>query len=229
MKQAIVLCSGGLDSTVTAEYVKIKLRYKKIKLLFFNYGQRNYEGEKKSVVSCASRIDAEFVEIPIKELGKISGSMLNSSKKHSKIDRIALKNTKKEGDKWYVPLRNTVFLTYALALAESDWINKKTDSKIFVGFKCEGRESYPDTTREYVDFMNLFSKKVCAKKFSIEAPLIRMDKEDIISLGIRLGVPLEKTFSCYTGNSKHCGDCLACALRKEGFYWANIPDKTKYS
>ena len=173
-------------------------------------------------------VGAEFLEIPLEWLGNVSTSLLNSNKKAGELKRKDLKDTKKESDKWYVPCRNTIFLVYALALAESLYIKENEKYDIFSGFKCEGKESYPDTTKGFVEEMNRLSKISCVQKFKIIAPLIEKDKEDIVLLGQKLGVDFKKTFSCYTGEEIHCGTCLACMLRKEGFYWANVNDTTNY-
>ena len=222
MENALVLCSGGLDSVTTAYYVKKKLEYDSIKILFFNYGQRNLKGEEKCARECAFNLNSEFIKVDLNWLGEISSSLLNSGKKAKKIKREDLKNTKKESENWYVPCRNSIFLVYALALADSIFIKFGKIADIFVGFKCEGKESYPDTTEEFVSAFNKLAKIGCSGKFKIFSPLIEKDKEDIILLGKRLGVDFRKTFSCYVGPKKQCGSCLACKLRQEGFYWANI-------
>lgn len=222
-ENAIILCSGGIDSVVTSFYVKGTRKYKKIKIIFFNYGQKSLAQERRCSNLCARRINANFIEINIPELAKLSNSLINKRGKITKMTRKDLKDTKKESEKYYVPNRNSIFISYALALAES--FNSKTD--IFLGFKCEGKESYPDTTQEFVNSVNdLIRSQGLAHK--VIAPLIKMDKEDIIVLGSKLGVNFKDTFSCYVGNNLHCGRCLACMLRKEGFYWANIQDPTGY-
>lgn len=226
MKKAIVLCSGGLDSVVTANYVKSK-GFNGIIILFFNYGQRSLARERTCSRACAKKLGAEFIEIKLGWLGKISTSAINKENSIKEFSVKNLKNTKKESEKYYVPCRNTVFLVHALALAESLAIREKNKYEIFVGFKNEGKESYPDTTPEFVYQMNKLSK-IASKGIKIRAPLIKKDKEDIICLGKSLGVDFKKTFSCYLSNKDHCGKCLACALRKYGFYWANIEDPTKY-
>lgn len=100
---------------------------------------------------------------------------------------------------------------------------------LFVGFKSEGSESYPDTTEEFVTNFDRLIKKSSSGKISLLAPLIKKDKEDIIKLANLLKIETEKTFSCYSPKSGlHCSKCLACRLRKAGFYWANEKDKTKY-
>jgi len=159
--------------------------------------------------------------------------LINTNEKAEKVSRKQLKNSKKESEKYYVPCRNVVFLTYALALAESIFIKKKIKTDIFVGFKNEGEEAYPDTTPEFVKEMNKLSKVAC-RGFKVSAPLIKKDKEDIIRLGDKFGVDFRNTYTCYVGcgakrdSKKHCGSCLSCRLRQEGFYWANIKDPTEY-
>lgn len=227
MKNAIILCSGGLDSVVTAHYVKEKLCYKKIIILFFNYGQRTLKQERKASKKCAFNLGAKFREIKLGELKKISTSMINSDKKAEKVQD--LKDTSKESEKWYVPCRNSIFLIYALAIAESRFIKNKEIYEIFVGFKNEGKEAYPDTTPEFVKQMNKLQKISTAGKFKIFAPLIKKDKEDIIKLGQKLKIDFKKTYTCYAGaGKKHCGTCLSCRLRQAGFYWAGIEDPTEY-
>lgn len=235
-KSAIVLCSGGIDSVATAYYVKKRLHYNNIIILFFNYAQKSLRQERKCARACAIKLKAEFIEISLPELAKLSTSLINIKKKIKKLTRKDLKDTAKESKKWYVPNRNAIFINYALALAESLCLKTKSKTKrvydIFVGFKNEGEESYPDTTREFVDTMNKLAKSISIKS-KLSAPLIKLDKEDIIKLGNKLGVDFRNTYSCYVGNSKnskgkHCGYCLACRLRQEGFYWANIKDPTKY-
>ena len=115
-----------------------------------------------------------------------------------------------------------------MGIAEAESIKKKGKVDIFVGFKCEGKEGYPDASKKFVKKMNELSSVGCSKKIKIISPLIKKDKEDIISLGERLGVNFKNTFTCYIGKRKHCGYCLACKLRQAGFYWAHLHDPTKY-
>ncbi len=229
MKNAIILCSGGLDSVVTAYYVKKKLSYKKLIILFFDYSQRTLKQERKYSKLCAKDLNAEFEEIRLKWLGKISNSLLNKKNKLNKVAKKQLKDTKKESDKFYVPFRNGIFLVYAISLAEALYNKDNSIYDIFVGFKCEGKESYPDTSKLFVDKLNNLSKISTNGKFKINAPLINKDKDEIVLLGKKLNVNFKKTYSCYNGDKFQCGYCLACKLRQEGFYWANVKDSTKYS
>ena len=226
MKNAIVLCSGGIDSVVTANYVKKNLKYDKITLLFFDYGQRGLVPERKYSKKCSKDLRAEFYDINLDFLSKLSESIINvKSKKFNKISRSDLKNSKVEGNKYYVPYRNSIFLVSAMALAEKLFEDGKGD--IFVGFQSEGVEAYPDTTQEFVNSINDLAKK---GKFNgkIFSPLIKMDKNEIVKIGEKLKVDFRDTFSCYTSNLVQCGVCLSCRLRQEAFYWANILDPSKY-
>ena len=112
----------------------------------------------------------------------------------------------------------------------NDYENKKIYD-LFTGFKCEGREAYPDTTPKFVKQMNKLKDVSTGVKGKIIAPLIKKDKDEIIRLGEKLGVSFRDTFSCYVGGNtmiEHCGYCLSCRLRQEAFYWMNLRDPTKY-
>lgn len=226
-KNAIILCSGGLDSSVATHYVKKKLKYEKMLVLFFDYGQRTLLAERKSAKKIAKKLKTKFKEIKLSELAEISNSLLNKKAKAKKVKRKELKNAEKESLKYYVPCRNTVFLVYALAFAESMQIKNKEKWDIFTGFKCEGKEAYPDTTKEFVNEMNKLKKVSTSVGGKIIAPLIKLDKDEIVLLGEKLNVNFKDTHSCYISNM-HCGYCLACRLRQEAFYWANVKDPTKY-
>jgi len=227
MKKAIVLCSGGLDSVTTTYYIKKRLKYDKIIILFFDYSQKSVKEEKRCARLCSKNIKAEFKEIKLPELNSFSTSLINIKGRVNKVKRKNLKDTREESMHWYVPYRNAVFLTYALCLAESLYLKKKKKYEIFVGFKSEGFGGYPDTSLEFIKAMEIVGK-FGHSNYKIKAPLIKKDKSDLIILGRKLGVNFENAFSCYIGKKKHCGYCLACRLRQEGFYWANIKDPTKY-
>ncbi|MBI2632595.1 7-cyano-7-deazaguanine synthase [Candidatus Pacearchaeota archaeon] len=228
MKSAIVLCSGGIDSITTAYYVKKHLKYKDIVILFFNYGQKSLFDERKASKSCSNNLGAKFKEISLPELKLLSASLINIGGKGKKLGRSDLKDTKKESKKWYVPCRNLIFLSYALGKAESLLLKEKKKSDIFIGFKCEGNDSFPDATKEFINRLNELSNISTEGKFKIFAPLINKDKEDIIIIGKKLGVNFKNTYSCYVERKIHCGQCLACMLRKEGFYWSGFKDPTVY-
>ena len=176
IKNAIILCSGGLDSVITGNYVK-KLGYNKLIILFFNFQQRTIIQERKSSKGCAEDLKAVFKEIKI-DLRKISDSLISNKKKSRKVTIMDLKDTKKESEKFYVPFRNSIFLIYAIALTDFLFIKNKEIYDIFVGFKCEGKENYPDTTIKFVNSINKLAK-FSNFKGKILAPLIKKDKNEI--------------------------------------------------
>lgn len=228
-KQAIVLCSGGLDSFVTAWYVKKKLGYKKIKLLFFNYGQKSIKEELFCVKKLAKQLKAKLKIINLKWLGKISTSLINRNKKIGESEII----------KWYVPCRNTIFLTCALAHAESDFLKDSIKSDIFIGIKYEGL-GFNDTKQIFLRKINELAE-VCvqAGSYKIIAPFINKDKEEIIEIADKMGLKFEDTYSCYVGAGFkkvkgkilpfHCGMCAGCLARKKGFRFSSVKDKSVYN
>ncbi len=186
--------------------------------------------ERKASKLFCEELDCEFNEIKLGWLGNISGSLINSSEDAKKVSREDLKDTREEGARYYVPFRNGIFLSYAIAFADSLFVGKQEVWNIFVGFKCEGDEAFPDTTLEFVGKVNELMG-VSGVRGRVIAPLIKKDKEDIVLLGSELGVNLKDTYSCYVGvkvSKNHCGSCLACRLRQEGFYWAGVGDDTSY-
>lgn len=223
MKQALVLCSGGIDSVVLSYHLK-KRNYS-ITLLFFDYGQNGRERE----LECL-RYHARLLKSNLKiiKLDTIKSSLIHSKKPFEPVTKNMLKDTKKISRQWYVPCRNLIFLSQALSIAEGSNANKKDPIEIFVGFGSEGEDCYPDASKRFIKLFNETATFLCSQKCNVLAPFIDKDKEDIISRGVELDVALEKTWSCYSNKKYHCGSCLACALRKQGFYWANVSDPTTY-
>lgn len=225
-KQTILLASGGLDSSVLAFYLKKRLR-KRIKMIFFDYGQKALKEEMFCVKNLAEKLKSELKIIDLRWLGKISTSLINKGK-----------NSKEEIIKWYVPFRNSLFLVSALSIAESEFIKKGTESYIFIGIKYEGQLRFKDTSKEFLIEINKLAEFSQKGRFKIMAPFINKDKEEIIELGKELGVSSEETYSCYLGggftkvNGKkipvHCGKCAGCKARKKGFRFSNIKDISLY-
>jgi len=225
---AIILVSGGLDSFVTAHYVK-KLG-KNIKLIFFNYGQKCLNEEKFCVKNLARQLNSELEIIDLTWLGKISTSLINKNKKTGNDEII----------NWYVPCRNTIFISIALAYAESDFLSKKIKSDIYIGIKHEGDLCFKDTTPKFLKKINDLAH-VCVQKgnYKIIAPFIDKDKEEIIELAKKSNIDLQKTYSCYFGKGFkivnkekipiHCGKCAGCLARKKGFKFSNMNDISIYS
>lgn len=254
-KNAIILLSGGLDSSVTSFYIKKKLKAKKIVALFFNYGQRMIKEERYCSHKIANLIKAKFIEIKIPWLKALSTSLINSNKKLQKTQESSLskiKEGKKEIIKYWVPARNTIFISIALALAENLFLKNKGVYNIYTGFKNEGKIQMKDSTKDFLNVINLLIKHATHYGiYKVISPIINYDKDEVIDIGAKLNIPFEYTYSCYSNNGFsrvyndtkksnkgtkkakklipiHCGTCYNCMLRKKAFYWANIKDHSIY-
>jgi len=232
----VVLLSGGLDSTTVAAYAKAE-GYELV-ALSFNYGQRHRrELESAKRVAGLLEMQHEVVNLPV--LKKLSWySALTTGGLDVPKDRIMGKATK-DIPITYVPLRNTVFLTLGAALLESRVLslieNGKLDpndlsASIFIAANAVDYSGYPDCRPEYFEAMKqaLFEGSKLGKQYGvsigIETPVLNMTKAEIVRLGVRLGAPLEHTWSCYEGGGLPCGACDSCLLRAKGFAQAGIKD-----
>lgn len=220
-KKAIVLLSGGLDS-ITVLAIAKKQGFK-CYALSFNYGQR-HNAELKAAAQIAADYEAEEHKIIKLGLDSIGGSALTD-------EHIAVPNTLQEGiPVTYVPARNTLFLSFALAWAE---VLKLHD--IFIGVNAVDYSGYPDCRPEFIkafqQLANIATKAgVEGERFIIHTPLIALSKAEIIKQGTELGVDYKCTVSCYSADEqgRACGVCDACRLRKAGFLAAGTPDPTRY-
>lgn len=218
MKRAICLLSGGLDSTVSL-YVARSEGYSPI-ALSIEYGQRHFREISAARATTKALVIPHFfaaLSMPWK------GSALLDAKVKLPKDRDE-KAMSAEIPVTYVPGRNSVFLSMAMSCAETE----KAEA-IFIGANVLDYSGYPDCRPEYLDaFAEAIRRGTKAGlegwKVEIKAPLIRLTKKDIVLLGQKLGVPFEKTWSCYAGDDKPCGVCDACILRAKGFREAGIPD-----
>ena len=227
MKKAVILLSGGLDSTTCLAIAKSK-NYS-LYALSFRYGQR-HEFEIGAAKKCA-RIykvrDHVILDINLRAFG---GSALTDNIDVPKKGK-NIKNGK-EIPVTYVPARNTIFLSFALAYAETI---KSQD--VFIGVNALDYSGYPDCRPEYIKSFETMSNLATKagvqgkSKMQIHTPLIDLGKSEIIEKGIELGVDYGKTHSCYDPDHKgiSCGLCDACILRKEGFKKAKINDPIAYA
>ena len=225
-RKAVILSSGGLDSTTVMAMARAE-GYD-IYSMSFRYGQRHVL-ELEASERAASAFNAKKHLVIDIDLGKIGGSALT--------DNIEVPKSRNEEDMTkgipvtYVPARNTIFLSYALA-----WAEVLEASDIFIGVNAVDYSGYPDCRPEYIkafeDMANL-ATKACVEgsiKIKIQAPLMNLTKAEIIQKGIELGVDYGMTHSCYdpAEDGKACGQCDSCLLRKKGFKEAGIPDPTVY-
>tara|TARA_R110002110_G_scaffold415847_1_gene657738 strand:- start:137 stop:817 length:681 start_codon:yes stop_codon:yes gene_type:complete len=220
-KSAVVLVSGGLDSTTVLAMARA--RGYRCFSLSFDYGQRH-----RAELLAAERVSSALGDVEHKvvtlNLDSIGGSALTD------MD-IAVPEEETTGIPiTYVPARNTVFLSIALG-----WAEVLGAMDIFIGVNAVDYSGYPDCRPEYIAAFervaNLATRAgVEGHKLSIHAPLMDMGKGDIIRAGTELGVDYGLTVSCYqaTPDGKACGKCDSCRLRRQGFLDAGLDDPTRY-
>lgn len=220
-QKAVVLLSGGLDSATVLAIARNQ-GYD-CYALSLDYGQR-HATELNAAQKVAQQMKAVQHRILQLDLRQFGGSALTD-------DSIDVPITESDDiPVTYVPARNTIFLSLALAWAET--LNAR---KLFVGVNAVDYSGYPDCRPEYIEsfenMANLATKAgVEGDRFSIEAPLISMTKAQIIRLGTELGVDYAQTISCYQvdADGAACGACDSCRLRRQGFIDAGVPDATHY-
>jgi len=226
MKKAVVLLSGGLDSTTCLAMAKAA-GFEPI-CLGIAYGQRHaVELERaRKVASSMGVKDFRVVQIDLRSVG---GSALTAD--------IPVPKDRPEKEMshgipvTYVPARNTLFLSLALGLAEVEGAQD-----LYIGVYAVDYSGYPDCRPEFIrafeTLANLATKAgVEGTRFKVHAPLSGMSKAEIIRAGVKLGVDYGMTHSCYDpdGQGRACGRCDSCLLRKKGFQEAGVPDPTPYT
>jgi len=224
-KSAVVLLSGGLDSSTTLA-IAASQGYA-LYAISFRYGQRHAR-ELQAAQALARHYgvrDHKIVDIDLRLFG---GSALTS-------DEIAVPHDRSEAEigsgipVTYVPARNLIFLSLATAYAEVVGADD-----IFLGINVRDSSGYPDCRPEFLDAFahtaNLATKAGTEDRRTLcyHAPLIEMSKADIVRDGTRLGVPWEQTWSCYEGGERACGTCDSCQLRLKGFAEAGMRDALPY-
>lgn len=224
MAEAIVLLSGGLDSSTVLALAKE--RGYDVVALTFDYGQK-HKRELNSSRKMARHFKAkEHIIVPL-NLGELLRSSL--TRESMSIPENRTKEEISSGvPSTYVPSRNIIFLSIAASIAES-----RGAEAIFIATNSVDFSGYPDCTAE---FMSAFQRTldigtkagIDGRGIRIEAPILTKSKGDIVREAIRLKVPLEETWSCYKGGVKACGKCDSCLLRLRGFSEAGIRDPLEY-
>jgi len=222
-RAAVVLVSGGLDSATVA--VIARRDGFDVYALSFRYGQRHAVelDAAAKVASWAGAVEHRIVDIDLRAFG---GSALTDDidVPKSGVDPSTIPVT-------YVPARNTIFLSFALA-----WAEVLGADDIFIGVNALDYSGYPDCRPEYLASYQAMARLATKtgvesdRALQIHAPLIDMTKAEIIRAGLELGVDYAATISCYdpTGDGRACGECDACRLRQKGFADAGVDDPTRY-
>jgi 7-cyano-7-deazaguanine synthase len=225
MMRAVVLCSGGLDSTVAA--AEARAAGYELFLLSIDYGQRHVV-ELQRVPEIAAALGAMRTLVVTADLRAIGGSALT--------DAVPVPKDRPEEaigagiPPTYVPARNTLFLALALG-----WAEVVGAEAIYIGANVLDYSGYPDCRPEFLRAFEALARVgtkagVEGRPMRVEAPLLRMTKADIIRRGVALGAPLHLTHSCYDPDrdGRACGRCDSCLLRRKGFAEAQVPDPTVY-
>ena len=223
MKKAIILLSGGLDSTTCLAIAKNQgfACY----ALSFQYGQK-HDAELEAAKKIAAAFNVETHYIMPLSIGNMGCSALTD-------ETIDVPNHKEDGKIpiTYVPARNTIFLAIALG-----WAEVIAADAIFIGVSAVDYSGYPDCRPEYIaafqQLAQLATKAgVEGNAIKIETPLIHLSKAQTIQQGHALGVDYALTISCYRANEEGlaCGSCASCMLRKKGFLEAGVKDPTHYT
>lgn len=219
MKKALVLLSGGLDST-TALYVAQEQGFDELYAITFEYGQKHDKEIKaaKAVAKAAGVKEHKFVKIMLNQWDGCSLTDEKMDIHDGDINRTTIPDT-------YVPARNMVFLSVAASYADALDI---TD--IFIGVSEVDYSGYVDCREEFIRSMeqtiNLGTVLGAEKKqkITLHAPFMHMTKADEVRLGNRLGVDYSLTWTCYRGDKKPCGTCDSCLLRAKAFEEAGLKD-----
>ncbi len=220
--KAVVLLSGGLDSTVCMAVAHSK-GYELFPISF-NYNQRHAR-ELESATSIAQYYNVSKHIVIETNMNAIGGSALTDAQLSVPAGNIVSHQIPVT----YVPARNLIFLSYALGYAEVTGADK-----IFIGVNALDYSGYPDCRPEFINLFQQvadYSTKAGVqehRKIVIETPLLQLTKKDIVLLGKTLGAPLQLTTSCYNGEQMACGECDSCLLRLKGFAEADTIDPILY-
>ena len=192
--KAIILLSGGLDSVVSLSEA-IKT-YEIEFALTFDYGQKALKQELKSSEEIAHIYNIKYKIIKVEWLEELLYS-----------------------DKNWVPNRNGVFINIAAAFAEKNGIDN-----VIIGINREEGIDFKDNTKEFLDAINLELKHSTQNEVKVIAPLINKDKKETVKIGLENKIPFEKIYSCYSGNDRHCGECMSCKFLKNALSENNRQD-----
>jgi 7-cyano-7-deazaguanine synthase len=218
LKKAICIISGGMDSALAA-FIARNDGYE-IVALHLNYGQRTERKELQAFDKIADALGARKVILDAHLIARIGGASLTDESLAVRTEGIeeGIPNT-------YVPFRNGIFIAIAAALAEAH-----DAEALYLGVIEEDSSGYPDCTERFITKMQDAINEGTRPEtmLAIRTPLVHMTKEDIVREALKIGVPLEHTWSCYTDEEKACGVCDSCRLRLKGFEKAGAKDPIEY-
>jgi 7-cyano-7-deazaguanine synthase len=219
---AVVLLSGGMDSTVCAAIAAHEHGAENVAAMHISYGQRTEAREREAFQKISDRLAiSQRMLIEDRSLSQIGGSALTDKN----IAVPEAHDIGKEIPITYVPFRNAHFLSAAVS-----WAEVLGAEKIYIGAVAQDSSGYPDCRPEYYQaFDQLIRVGTKAGGISTATPLIALRKAEIIRRGLELGAPLDLTWSCYTEEREACGVCDSCVLRLRAFEAAGVKDPLPYA
>lgn len=220
MKKAVCIISGGMDSAVAAKIAKDE-GYE-IVAVHFNYGQRTESKELDSFRMVSSTLGAvQKYEIDLPFFKSVGGSALTD-----KSIAVPTGGIEEGVPATYVPFRNGIFLSIATAIAE-----KEGATAVVIGAVEEDSSGYPDCTESFLSSFETAANEGTKRdtRIKIYAPLLHKYKKEIVMEGLKRGVDLSLTWSCYQNEQIACGVCDSCRLRLRGFAQAGVEDKIAYT
>lgn len=214
--KALVCLSGGLDSTVSLLWAEKK--YKRVEAVFFNYGQKALEKERKASRYFAGLVGASYSEIDLSFLGDVSNSALNDKSvivpQGSSVDIKNLKTSEETAKAVWVPNRNGLFISVAASIAEAKGIDH-----IILGFNLEEAQTFPDNSKKFIEDTNRALESSTKGAVQVVSPTVDLKKVDIVNLGKELAINFQKLWPCYKNQEEICGECESCkrylSARKE--------------
>lgn len=227
MSKALVLSSGGVDSSACLAIAVKKYGSENVTALSVFYGQK-HDKELKAAAAVANYFGVEHIAIDVAQMFAYSDcSLLSHSKNEIPKESYSSQLQKTNGTPvtTYVPFRNGLFLSCAASIALS-----KGCDVIYYGAHSDDAagNAYPDCSESFNNAMNTAIYEGSGKQLHIEAPFVSKTKSDVVAIGLELGVPFELTWSCYEGGEKPCGKCATCLDRIAAFRSNNTNDPLTY-
>ncbi|MGC9105181.1 MAG: 7-cyano-7-deazaguanine synthase QueC [Thermoprotei archaeon] len=221
VKRALVIASGGLDSTVAA--TKLLREGWEVTLLHFNYHHKAEEREREAV-----RKIAEYLNVPLIEIDTDLFRMIGHTNLLKGSGEVTKARKGEEGAEFaheWVPARNLIFYSVAIAIAEAYGFDA-----VASGINLEESGAYPDNEMEFVRMLSKVAPYAVGpnKRVEVLMPVGNLVKHEIVRLGVEIGAPLHLTWSCYEGRDKHCGRCGPCYMRKWAFKINGLKDPVEY-
>lgn len=213
--KALVIASGGLDSTVAAALTARS--HDDLALLHFQYGCRAEEREEAAVRAVAASLGCDVRVLPLAWLRDIGGSTLTTG------GEITSSEIGAELPHEWVPARNMVMIAAACAVADADGY-----THIVTGTNLEEGGTYPDNTQAFLEGMDAVAQIGTLQRPRVTAPLGNLVKHEIVRVGLEAGAPLDRTWSCYRDHGTHCGTCGPCFMRRIAFDMNGISDPVTY-